>query len=348
MHNKLTAHAKRLWLVDPDRFAPYIARVLAYANCYTREQLDAQKAQMETRAADICGSLAIPANGIDVPSELRIDHNAEVQPGDGMAAPKAIRAVKGKVGVIPIHGPVDQHWSSELSKAGGTSLDFVSRALDIGLSNPGIGAIVLHMDCPGGTSYGVQELADKIYKARAEKPIYTMIDSVCCSAGLWIGSAATMTVCTPGGDTGSVGVYRMHVDESKALEDEGLAVTMVHAGKYKVELQPYAPLTEEAKARMQERVEATYAKFNAALKRNRDTTLDNVKKNYGEGRVLSADEALAVGMIDRILTFEELIARLAGDGANAASTSSAMAAVPDKEKLRLREARHRGRRASIS
>jgi ClpP class serine protease len=40
------------------------------------------------------------------------------------------------------------------------------RALDIGLANPGIGAIVLHMDCPGGTSYGVQELSDKIQSPR--------------------------------------------------------------------------------------------------------------------------------------------------------------------------------------
>jgi ClpP class serine protease len=324
--------------VDPDHFAPYISRVLAYSNCYTREQLERQKAQMEARAVELADSLAIPANGIDFPSELSLVQNAEVAPqADGMAAPKAVRAVKGKIGVIPIQGPVDQHWSSELSKSGGTSLDFVSRALDIGLSSPGIGAIVLHMDCPGGTSYGVQELSDKIYNARDEKPIYTMIDSMCCSAGLWIGSAASMIICTPGGDTGSVGVYRMHVDESKAS-----------AGKYKVELQPYAPLNDEAKSRMQDRVDATYAKFNAALKRNRDTTMDNVKKNYGEGRVLSADEALSVGMIDRIMTFEELIARLAGDGANTASAPSSMAATPDKEKLRLREARHRSRRTGVS
>jgi signal peptide peptidase SppA len=330
-NNKLAAYAKRLWLVDPDRFAPYLTRVLSYAKCYTRAELDAQLAELETKAQGLFAERALEAGGLTSQEEH-------------LEAPKAIRAVKGKVGVIPIHGPVDQHWSSELAKSGGTSIDFIARALDIGLANPGIGAIVLHMDCPGGTSYGVQELSDKIYKARAEKPIYAMIDSMACSAGLWIGSAATMMICTPGGDTGSHGVYRMHVDESAALEEEGVKITFVHAGKYKVEYAPTMPLSEDAKARMQERVDATYDKFTAALKRNRNTTADHVKKNYGQGRVLSADEALAVGMIDRIMAFEDLLAKLTGDGAANVSAGAAAGTDAVKERLRRIEADRRHRR----
>lgn len=337
MHtDKLTAYAKRLWLVDPDLFAPYVTRTLAYSSCYTREQLNAQKAELETRAADAFGALAIQSRGIDLPDER-------------MDTPKAIRAVKGKVGVIPVHGPVDQHWSSELAKSGGTSLDFVSLALDIGLANPGIGAIVLHMDCPGGTSHGVEELGAKISKARAEKPIYAMIDSMACSAGYWIASACSMVICTPGGDAGSIGVYRLHLDESKALEDAGVKPTFVFAGRHKVEFAPTSPLSEDARARMQQRVDETYSKFIGAVASYRGTSLEDVRKNYGEGRVLSASESKAAGLVDRIMSYQDFLAKLTGsDGAVKIPTQpqSMMDAGADKEKMRLRVARERAQTKS--
>jgi len=121
-----------------------------------------------------------------------------------------------------------------------------------------------------------------------------------------------MTICTPGGDVGSVGVYIMHVDHSKALEAEGVKVTMVHAGKHKVEMAPYSPLSDEAKAELQTRVDAIEGKFHAALRRNRDTSLDDVRSNYGQGRVVSAERALQLGMIDRVMTFDALMNKLTG------------------------------------
>ena len=65
-------------------------------------------------------------------------------------------------------------------------------------------------------------------------------------------------------------------------------------------------------------------KFTSALKRNRDTTMEDVRQNYGQGRVLSAEKALSVGMIDRILTFEELIGKLTGGDSGGGAKASTM------------------------
>jgi signal peptide peptidase SppA len=241
-------------------------------------------------------------------------------------APRAIRAVKGKVGVIPIYGPVDQRMTSELEKAGGTPLDFVSAALDSLLANTSVGAIVLRFDSPGGSVQGVQELGDRIYAARAEKPIFAIADSLAASAALWLASAASMFISTPGANSvtvGSHGVYTMHVDKSKALENEGVKITMVSAGKFKGEGAPHQPLSAETVAYLQERVDSIMAQFTASLAKFRDKAPGYVRDNFGQGRMLTAQQALDVGVIDRVLTFTELIAKLTGGATQATSGPSA-------------------------
>jgi ClpP class serine protease len=121
-----------------------------------------------------------------------------------------------------------------------------------------------------------------------------------------------MIVATPGANVGSVGVYAMHVDESKSMEDKGMKVTLVSAGKYKTEYAPTGAMTEEALAYLQSQVDVSYDKFCQALRRNRGTTIDNVRNGYGQGRVLNVDDALTAGMIDRVMPFDQLMARLVG------------------------------------
>lgn len=317
-----------LWLCEPARLRMAVQRVLSYAGCPTaREVAEARRAEL--RAADELPGLALLAGGNDHPAELHL------------AAGKQLRAVKGKVGVVPVHGPVEQRMSPELLKAGGTSTEFVGRALDALLADGSVGAVVLHVDSPGGGSYGVEELADKIYSSRGQKPIYAMADSVMASAAYWIGTAADMVVATPGGDVGSVGVYTAHVDQSQALADQGVKVSVIKAGEFKAEGNPFEPLSEEARANLQEQVSYTYGRFVGGLARNRATTREDVRGNYGRGRVLNPEQALKAGMIDRVLTFEQLMARLMGQGGGG-SARAASAQV-----LRLRQENRRRHAAAL-
>lgn len=324
------------WLAEPIALRRAVARVAAYRGCYSARELARERRRQWERWIASAERQGIASTGIT--------DTAERELAAGGKAPKAVRAVKGRVGVIPVHGPLAQHMTSELMKADGTSCDFVSRALDALLADEGIGAIVLHCDSPGGYAFGIQELSDKIYSARAQKPIYAMADSMACSAAYWLASAAGVFCCTPGGEVGSVGVYAVHVDESLANELMGLNVSLIRAGKYKAEWGPWAPLSDDARAALQEAVDADYARFVDAVKRNRDTSADDVKANYGQGRALAAPDALAAGMIDRVMTFEALMAKLTGTpGPGAGSQASARASErASTDMLRLRQA-HRKR-----
>lgn len=319
----LSAFHGTAWLAEPNQFQQVVARVLAAGRCFTRDEVSAARLS-EFAKADGIGIGAIESTGVDVAELAAVD------------SPKVLRAVKGKVGILPIWGPIQQRMSSELLKGGGTSTDFISRAFDKLMADPAIGAIVLHVDSPGGSSFGIEELSTKIVNARGTKPIYAIADSVAASAAYWLATSADMMFCTTGGVVGSVGVYVMHVDKSKGMDAQGVKVTMISSGKFKTELSQFGELSQEAIDNQQKYVDALHGKFIGALKRNRGTTVDNVRSNYGQGRVMMANDALAAGMIDRVLPFEELISRLAG-GTSAVVGNTLAAAQVDVIRMRSRQ-----------
>lgn len=247
-----------------------------------------------------------------------------------------------KVGVIPIRGPIQQRVTAELLKNDGTSTEEVSAYLDAFVADPSITSIVLDVDSGGGEIGGVEELAAKIYNTRRKKKVFAIANSAAASAALWIASAAEKLYATPGALLGSVGVYMMHADESKALTEEGITVTFIHAGADKVKGNPFEPLDEATRAHWQELVDYTYGRFSKALALYRGVSeADVTGPAFGEGRVFHAAAALNVRMIDNIKSFDQLIGELtmSTPTTTTATKPPARAAVagPTPEVLRLRE-----------
>lgn len=109
---------------------------------------------------------------------------------------------------------------------------------------------------------------------------------------------------------GSIGVWQAHFDYSKALEEDGVKPTLISAGKFKVEGNPYAALDPEAQAFMQSRVDDYYNAFIQAVASGRGVAVSAVREGMGQGRVLGADAALAAGMVDGIACFDEVLSRM--------------------------------------
>ena len=94
------------------------------------------------------------------------------------------------------------------------------------------------------------------------------------------------------------------------LQQEGINVTVISAGKYKTEGNPYQPLNDDAQAFMQSRVDDYYNSFVACVASARGVSTDYVKNNMGQGRVLGANEALKQKMIDGVMTMPQLIKKM--------------------------------------
>ncbi len=225
----------------------------------------------------------------------------------------AIQQPQG-VAVLPVYGTISQRMGMLEAQSGGTSTEQLSAAFDRAMADDSIGAIVLDVDSPGGSVYGVEELSAKIYAARGRgKRIVAVANSLMASAAYYIASAADEVVVTPSGEVGSIGVFALHLDYSQFLEQEGIKPTIFRAGQYKAELNPYEPVTEEAAAYAQAQVDEYYRMFVAAVARNRGVATQKVLSDFGQGRTLLARDAVAVGLADRIATLEEVLAELGVD-----------------------------------
>ncbi len=219
---------------------------------------------------------------------------------------------RGAVAVIPIRGMIAHRMSGmEDTSSGGTSCERIASMIDSVVAE-GIGTIVYDFDTPGGTVPGIQELAAKMFALRGQVTQIAQINSMAASAGYWLASQCDERVCMPSGWAGSIGVYSAHQDLSKALEREGVHVTLISAGTFKTEGNPLGPLSPEALAVRQAQADATYAQFTKDVARGLGVTPAAVRSGYGEGRNLPAKDAKAAGLVDRIGTMDETLGRLVG------------------------------------
>lgn len=249
---------------------------------------------------------------------------AEAQTMDRIQADRMIRESRrqtaavqssGGIALLPLYGVVTQRGNmvDDVSGPGSTSTQQFSSALRQLLADDTVGQILIDIDSPGGSVYGVAELADEIQSARSQKPIVAVANSLAASAAYWIGCSASEFYVTPGGEVGSIGVWQAHQDYSQALEESGVKTTLISAGKFKVEGNPYSPLDADAQSFMQSRVDEYYAAFTKAVARGRGVPVAQVREGMGQGRVLGAEAALAQNMVDGVATFDDVLKKMRRD-----------------------------------
>lgn len=226
------------------------------------------------------------------------------------AARKPAAQMAGAIAVLPVFGTIFPRANLMTEHSGGASAEGLAAQFRALVADPNVGAIVLDVDSPGGAVSGIDELGTEIFKARGTKPIVAQVNHLAASAAYWVATAADEMVVTPSGEVGSIGVFAAHQDVSAALEREGVKVTLISAGKFKTEGNPYQPLGEEARAAIESRVADYYGAFTKAVARNRGVSVADVQGGFGEGRVVGAKEAVRLGMADRVGTLEETLERL--------------------------------------
>jgi signal peptide peptidase SppA len=229
--------------------------------------------------------------------------------------------VKG-VAVLSLFGHLSQRSNFLTRLFGGTSTEQFTRDLRAAVADPQVGAVVIDVDSHGGGVYGIAELAQEIYNLRAKKPIVAVVNSTALSAAYVISSAATELVVTPSGEVGGIGVYALHSDFSKANEADGIRYTYIKAGRFKTAGNPHEPLNAEARKYLQKNVDSYYALFTEAVARYRRKPITEVQNGFGAGGAVGARDALRMGMVDRVATLDETIARMIASIRSGASKSS--------------------------
>lgn len=158
-------------------------------------------------------------------------------------------------------------------------------------ADPSISEIVLFVNSPGGEVTGVPEFCRMINKS--SKLIIGWTENVATSAAYYILSQCKMVGMAPSAQVGSVGVYCLVEDLTKAMEKSGVSVDAIFAGKHKLIGHSFRSLTEEERNILQEDVNTTYNNFKSAV-----TTMRPIADEDLQGLTYKGDTALTKGFVD--------------------------------------------------
>ena len=161
----------------------------------------------------------------------------------------------------------------------------------------GVDRIVLEINSPGGFVDGVEETANIIRNTKTET--VARVSYMAASAAYWLACACDKIEATTAlASFGSIGVIVSYWDWKEHLEQAGIKeviITSTDAPKKYVD-----PATEEGRLEVIERLDKIHSVFVKRVAEGRNTTIDKVNKEFGQGAIVFADDALAKGMIDAI------------------------------------------------
>lgn len=224
---------------------------------------------------------------------------------------KAVARREGAVAIVPMRGVIANRMNmmGNVSGGGGTSNEQLASQLRSLRDDDDVKAVIIDTDTPGGAVPGTEEAAEVIASFRGIKPIVAQVNSTAASAGYWMISGADEIVVNPSGWVGSIGVMTAHENIRAALEKQGIEKTLISSGPFKTEANPFGPLSEEALAYRQAQCDAFYGMFVDRVAKGRNVTSATVRDGFGQGRMVLAKDAVALGMADRIGTMEETLQR---------------------------------------
>jgi signal peptide peptidase SppA len=238
---------------------------------------------------------------------------------------------------IPVHGILINRFNYATPYV--TGYNAIRAMLRDALADDDVKAIVLDVNSPGGQAAGCFELADDVRAARETKPVLAYADSMAFSAAYALASAAHEIALPASGEVGSIGVVAMHVDLSKALDETGIKVTFVYAGKHKVDGNPYEPLSDDARADIQAGVDALYAQFVSCVAAGRGERLSVEQARATEARCYLATDAVQAGLADSVTTPARALANFLAMRDNTFNRNKETSAVSDTEARAAERAR---------
>lgn len=188
------------------------------------------------------------------------------------------------------------------------TLDDIQSELREAANNPNVDTIVLAIDSPGGQLPGTAETADLISRIGKTKPVIGWGNGNICSAAYWIASACNELYASHTSRIGSIGVYLAHISRAKELEDKGLKVTVIKAGKYKAIGNSVQDLSKDDIDYLQKEISQTYELFMTDVAKYRGVDLEKVKGEWADARLFTGEKAVEAGLIDGIASIDDILA----------------------------------------
>jgi protease-4 len=171
-------------------------------------------------------------------------------------------------------------------------------------------AVIVHIDSPGGTAAGSEQLHDSLRALAAKKPIVVVVDGLAASGGYIAALSADHVVARSAALVGSIGVLFQYPNFVDLLDKLGVKFESVKSSPLKAAPNGVEPTSPEARAALESLVKDTNAWFRSLVKDRRkldDATLERV----ADGRVFTGRQAVELKLIDELGGEETAVAWLA-------------------------------------
>ena len=215
-----------------------------------------------------------------------------------------VESLSGNVALIPIEGEIvttDNAWIFSQDVISSTE---VIKLIEKAGSNPGIKAIILEINSPGGSAVASEEIANAVKKTN--KTSVAWIREEGASGAYWIASSANHIVANRASITGSIGVIASYLEFPGLLERYNVTYEQLISGKYKDIGSPYKKMTPEERAIFQQTLDEIRDYFAGEVAKNRNLNKKDVDK-IANGLFYLGAQAKELGLVDELGGKEEVI-----------------------------------------
>jgi len=180
-------------------------------------------------------------------------------------------------------------------------------------------AVIVHVDSPGGTTSGAEQLFDSLRALQAKKPMVIVVDGLAASGAYIAAISADHIVAQDTSLVGSIGVLVQYPNFTDLLKNVGVSVESIKSTPLKAAPSGFEPTSPEARAAIEAIVLDSYAWFKGLVK-NRRKMDDAQLAAVDDGRVFTGRQALGLKLVDQLGNEKTALAWLAKEKGIPAST----------------------------
>src|ERR1700674_1506015 len=160
-------------------------------------------------------------------------------------------------------------------------------------------AVIVHIDSPGGTTAGSEQLHDALLRLKAHKPMVVVVDGLAASGGYIAARSSDYIIGRSPSLVGSIGVLFQYPNFTELLKTVGVQVEEVKSSPLKAAPNGFEPTSPEARAALDSLVKDSYAWFRGLVKERRGMD-DALLEKVADGRVFTGHQAVDLKLIDQL------------------------------------------------
>ena len=167
------------------------------------------------------------------------------------------------------------------------------------LEKSSVAAVIVHINSPGGTTAGSEQLYDALVRLKAKKPLVVVVEGLAASGGYITAIAADHIIAQQSSLVGSIGVLFQYPNVSELLKTVGVKVEEVKSSPLKAAPNGFEPTSPEARAALDALVKDSYAWFRGLVKERRGMD-DALLEKVADGRVFTGRQAIDLKLVDQL------------------------------------------------